>query len=292
MPPSVAIGPPDPLRCAPDGMTGLHAKLPPAQRLARRIGARLPNGWRDATVQIGLWLTADLLYEGVRGLVTGRGDVALANARALISGEQTLGIFWEPHMQSLITGNHALIVASNWIYLNAQFTVNILFLALVYWYRNEIFYFVRNMFFVSMGLALCVHLLFPVAPPRMFPSFGFVDTVHQVAHINQDTGAVSLFVNPYAAIPSMHMCFALLVGVTAVRLTTRPLLRVIAVLYPLLILAAIIVTANHFIFDAAAGAATAAVAAIVAQRVMARARPEAWSWGQRGRSVAARAADA
>jgi hypothetical protein len=79
----------------------------------------------------------------------------------------------------------------------------------------------------------------------------------------------------------MHMCFALLVGVSAIRLTRRRWLQVVAGLYPLLVLFVILATGNHFIFDAAAGALDALLAAVVAQRVMARARPEAWSWGQR-----------
>ncbi len=246
-----------------------------------RIGLRLPHGWSDALRQLALWALADLLYEGVRGLVAGHVELALANGEGLIALERSTGTFWEPHLQSLVVGHHELIEAANWIYLNAQFTVNLLFLTILYAFRNDIFYFVRNMFFVAMGVALVVHLALPVAPPRLFPQFGFVDTIHAIAHIDQDSGAVSLFVNPYAAVPSMHMCFALLVGVSAMRLTHRPWLRLLAALYPVVVLGVIVVTANHFVFDALTGAVVALLAALVAQRVMARARPSAWSWGQR-----------
>ena len=247
-------------------------------RLVAAVGRRLPNGWRDAALQLALWGTADLLYEGVRGLVAGRTDAALANGRAVIALEQATGTFLEPKVQSLFTGSHIVIDAANWVYMNAQFTVNLLFLGVLYAYRNEIFYFVRNMFFVAMGIALVVHLIVPVAPPRMFTQYGFVDTVHTFAHINQDTGAVSVFVNPYAAVPSMHMCFALLVGATAFRLTSRRWLRALAMTYPVLVLAVIVITANHFFFDAVIGAVTALVAALAAQWVMARLRPDAWAW--------------
>jgi hypothetical protein len=246
-----------------------------------RVGRRLPAGWPDAFRQLALWGLADLLYEGVRGLVAGHPDLAVANAEWLISLERATGTFWEPHLQSLVVGHHEVIEAANWIYLNAQFTVNLLFLTILYIFRNEIFYFVRNMFFVAMGVALVVHLALPVAPPRLFPQYGFVDTVHAIAHIDQDSGAVSLFVNPYAAVPSMHMCFALLVGISGMRLTRRPWLRVVSGLYPVVVLSVILVTANHFVFDALTGAVVALLAAVVAQRVMARARPDAWSWGQR-----------
>jgi hypothetical protein len=259
------------------------AQTPDGRRIraaVARAGRRLPHGWPDALRQLALWGLADALYEGVRGVVAGNTDLALANGEWLISLERATGTFWEPHLQSLVVGHHELIEAANWTYLNAQFTVNLLFLALLYTFRNEIFYFVRNMFFVAMGVALVVHLALPVAPPRLFPQYGFVDTIHAIAHIDQDTGAVSLFVNPYAAVPSMHMCFSLLVGVSAMRLTHRRWLRALAALYPLVVLSVIVVTANHFVFDALTGAVVAVLAALVAHRVMARARPTAWSWGQ------------
>jgi hypothetical protein len=249
--------------------------------LLGRAGIRLPRTWRDAVLQAALWALADLLYEGVRGIVAGRASVAYANTRSIISLEKATGTFWEPRVQSLILGHRELIDVINWIYLNAQFSVNLLFLAALYIWRNEVFYFVRNMYFVAMGIALIVHLTFPVAPPRLFPQYGFVDTVLLYAHINQDVGAISLFVNPYAAVPSMHMCFSLLVGGTTIRLTRRLWLRVIGALYPLLVLFAIVSTGNHFIFDAAAGALLAVVAGVIADRVMARVRPDPWAWGQR-----------
>jgi hypothetical protein len=238
-------------------------------------------------LQVALWGLADLLYEGVRGLVAGRGDAALANAHEVVAFERATGLFFEPQLQRLALPYHDLIVASNWLYVNIQFTINALFLAFLYMYRNEIFNFVRNMFFVAMGMALVVHLLVPVAPPRMLPRLGFVDTIHQIAHINQDSGAVSMFVNPYAAVPSMHMCFALLIGVTAVVLTRRRWLKLVWLVYPALVLAVIVITANHFLFDALTGAVTAALAFVAARQVMARVRPAAWAWAPvvRRRSV-------
>jgi membrane-associated phospholipid phosphatase len=260
----------------------------PARRvLARSLWARvrrglpetpLPRGWRDAVLQLALWGLADLLYEGVRGIVVGQQSVALANANWIVSAEKATGIFVEPTIQHWFIGDRSLIDVTNYVYGNAQFTVNALFLACIYMYRNDIFYFVRNMFFVSMAIALIVHLSLPVAPPRMLPQFGFVDTIQQFAHINQDAGAISLFVNPYAAVPSMHVCFALLVGVTGFSLARRLWLKAICVLYPLLILFAIVVSANHFFLDAVAGAMTAGGAFLVANYVMSRLRPHQWAW--------------
>ncbi|MEA2371639.1 MAG: hypothetical protein QOH12_2033 [Solirubrobacteraceae bacterium] len=260
---------------------GLGETEMPRRRLRLgRAGPRLPHGWADAVLQAALWLLADLLYEGVRGIVAGQSAVAFANGRSVIWLERATGTFWEPHVQSWILGHAELVGAIDWVYLNAQFSVNLCFLAILYFWRNEIFYFVRNMYFVAMGLALVVHLTYPVAPPRLFPEYGFVDTVARYAHLDQDSGAISLFVNPYAAVPSMHVCFALLVGGTTICLTRRLWLRVIGGLYPVLVLFAVVTTGNHFIFDAAAGAAVALVAFLAADRVMARVRPQAWAWSQ------------
>jgi len=255
----------------------------PARRLPAAVRTRLAErpplpGWRDALTQVMLWALADLLYEGVRGLALGHQAAALAHARSLVSLERSLGLFHEQAIQRVLLPSHVAIDVANWLYANAQFTVNVAFLAFLYVYRNDVFYFVRNMFFVAMGIALLVHLILPVAPPRMLPQFGFVDTIQEVAHVNQDSGAISLFVNPYAAVPSMHMCFALLVGVTGVLLARSRWVRLACALYPLIVLAAIIVTANHFFLDALAGAATALTAALIAHRLMSRIRPLHWAW--------------
>ena len=255
----------------------MRARLP--ARVARLLPERaLPHGWRDAVLQLALWGLADLLYEGVRGIVVGHQSVALINAESIVDFEKATGTFWEPALQRLVIHDHGLIQAANWMYGNAQFTVNAAFLAFIYVYRNEIFYFVRNMFFVAMGIALVIHLAMPVAPPRMLPGYGFVDTVQRFSHINQDSGAISLFVNPYAAVPSMHMCFALLVGVTGLRLARRAWTRALFVAYPVLVLIVVVVTGNHFLIDALAGAVTALAAALAAQLVMSRLRPGHWAW--------------
>jgi PAP2 superfamily len=256
--------------------------LPTLASRARELALRLrsvkpPRGWGDALLQLALWGLADLLYEGVRGIVVGERSIALANGRAVIHLEQSLGVFHEATVQGWVVHSAFVMNVSNYVYGNAQFVVNLLFLMFVYFFRNEVFYFVRNMFFIAMGIALVVHLAVPVAPPRMFPQYGFVDTIQQFAHIDQDKGAISLFVNPYAAVPSMHICFGMLVGATGFALR-RHAAGALWLLYPLVVLGAITVTANHFFFDAFTGAVLAGVAAIIAHVVMSRVRPGHWAW--------------
>ena len=98
--------------------------------------------------------------------------------------------------------------------MNSQFAITIAFLVWLYLFRNETFYFVRNMFMASMGLALIGYTLFPTAPPRLYPQYGFVDTITDLSNVNHDSAIVKVFINPYAAVPSMHCAFAMMIGAT------------------------------------------------------------------------------
>jgi hypothetical protein len=151
--------------------------------------------------------------------------------------------------------------------------------ALVYLYlrHNRSFYFVRNMFVIAMFIALIGYVVFPTAPPRFMPEWGFIDSVSDVTgvHVSHASASLSTLVNPYAAVPSMHVCFALMIGWPLARLTRRRIVKVVWFLYPFLMAFVIIATANHFIFDAILGALTAGAAAYGA-RWLARARPNAW----------------
>jgi hypothetical protein len=152
------------------------------------------------------------------------------------------------------------------------------FLVWLYLFRNHAFPFVRNMFMVAMGLALVGYTLVPTAPPRLFEEVGFVDTITQYAQVNHDSALVSVFVNPFAAVPSMHICFSLLISIPAVLVVRNRVIRAFWVLYTPLVFFVIIVTANHFWVDAAAGAAVAALSAVAARYALGRLRPEAWAW--------------
>jgi membrane-associated phospholipid phosphatase len=135
---------------------------------------------------------------------------------------------------------------------------------------------VRNMFLVAMALALVGYALLPTAPPRVFD--GFTDTITDYAQVNHDSGLVKVFINPYAAIPSMHCAFALMIGVTGALIARNKISKVAWAVYPVLVLWVVVVTANHFWIDAAAGYLVAILAVLAAREVLARARPAAWSF--------------
>ena len=157
------------------------------------------------------------------------------------------------------------------MYLNAQFTVTMAALVYIYLRHNASFYFVRNMFTVAMWTANVGFMLFPTAPPRFFPEWGFSDSVANFTRVGHDSVAVNSLVNPYAAVPSMHVAFALMIAVPLARLSKHRVTRVIWTVYPLLVAFVIIATANHFLADAVLGACTAGFGAWTASRAGPRA---------------------
>ena len=220
----------------------------------------------------------------MRGLVEGDANAAFAHARDVISLELKLHIFVEPSIQTWASGSKALMGFSSWMYVNAQTTVTVAALVYLYLRHNRSFYFVRNMFVIAMFIALIGYLVFPTAPPRFMPEWGFIDSVSNFTGMHARNGpggggATTALTNIYAAVPSMHVCFALMIGWPLARLARHRIVSVLWLLYPFLMAFVIIATANHFIFDAILGALTAAAAAYGASW-LARARPEAWRFAE------------
>jgi hypothetical protein len=245
---------------------------------ARLLQARvLPHGWLDVLRQVSLFGAAYLAYRLVRGQVEGDANAAFAHARDLISLERTLHVFVEPSIQAWASGSHFVMVLASWTYVNAQTTVTVAALVYLYLRHNRNFYFVRNMFMIAMAIALVGYTVFPTAPPRFLPEWGFIDSVANLTgvHVSHASATMSALVNPYAAVPSMHVAFALMIGWTLARLVRWRVVRVLWLLYPFLMAFVIVVTANHFIFDAFLGAVTAGASAYGASW-LARARPNVW----------------
>ena len=248
----------------------------------RRIGRFLPRGWGDLVLQVGLVFAGYVVYSLVRGLVDNPQTAAAAfeNGRTVISVQQDLGIFVEPRIQAAFGGTGLVADVASWIYLNAQLSVTFAALVWIYFRHNRSFYFVRNTFMVAWLLALVVYIVMPVAPPRFFPEFGFVDSVSAFTGVSSETSN-ALF-NPYAAIPSMHVAFSLMIGVPLAILVRHRPVKAFWAVYPLLVTFVIIVTGNHFIADAILGAVAAGIAAVGATW-MGRLRPE---WSFRGAETA------
>jgi hypothetical protein len=233
---------------------------------ARLLQARvLPHGWLDVLRQVSLFAAAYLAYRLVRGIVETQANIAFAHAEDLIKLERGLHLFVEPSIQAWASGSHALMLVSSWWYINLR--------------HNGSFYFVRNMLMIGMFIALIGYVAFPTAPPRFLPEWGFIDTVGDVTglHVSSASASANALTNLYAAVPSMHVAFSLMIGWTLARLVKPRPLKVLWSLYPFLMTFVIIVTANHFIFDAVLGAMTAGASAYGATW-LARARPGAWQF--------------
>jgi hypothetical protein len=248
----------------------------------------LPHGPVDLVRQVLLFGAAYYVYRLTRGVADDPGAAATAfgNARHLIDLERTLHVFIEPSVQAFVAGERWLADIAAWVYVNAQTSVTLGALAWIYLRRNEHFYFVRNMFLTAFLLALVGYALFPTAPPRFLPEWGFIDTVAQFTGVPQDSVTVDALFNPYAAVPSMHAGFALMIGLPlAILVRPRPL-KAFWATYPLIVTFVIVATANHFLTDAVLGGVTAGIGALVA-RSLARVRPAAWSFGPPERAAAA-----
>ena len=238
---------------------------------------RPPNGWLDAFLQIGMWFAAYYLYRLVRGVVDGQAAEAFAHARAVVDFERAIGTFFEPGLQDFLLA-HAdwAIDATNLSYVNMHLFGTTAFLLWLYFARNPAFYFVRNMFMVAMGIALIGYVVFPTAPPRFLPELGFTDTVTNMVG-SEPANTANVLYNPYAAVPSMHVAFALMLGFAGAKLVRKRVLSALFYAYPLWVTFVTIATANHFWIDAALGAMAAAVAYYMAVAA-ARTRPQAWAW--------------
>jgi hypothetical protein len=242
------------------------------------IARVLPRGWIDLLRQIVLFCGAYWLYRVVRGFVDGRAAEAFDNARMLIDVERSLGLFVEPAVHAWATARAPVIDAASWMYLNSHFVITVVVLAWLYLRRNERFYFVRNMFMVAMGLALVGYAAFPTAPPRFMPEWGFTDSVAAFTGVKADSASADLLFNPFAAVPSMHVAFALMIGVTMAHLVRRRWARWLWYAYAPVVTFVVVATANHWWLDAFLGALVAAVSAAAAHGVFARWRPHAWAW--------------
>jgi hypothetical protein len=263
-----------------------HPLLAQLARVWRLSGRWLPNGWLDALRQLALFAGAYYLYRLVRGLVDGQAGLAFENARSLVHFERTLGLFFEPGLQAWARSQDWILTGANFMYVNSHFIVTTTFLVWLYLARNQAYYFVRNMFMVAMSLALVGYLVYPTAPPRFLPEWGFTDSVASFVGDSAESSADVLY-NPFAAVPSMHVAFALMIAVPAVFLVRNRVLKALWAVYPLLVTFVVVVTANHFWMDAALGALVAVVSAIAASEALARARPEAWAWRARRVKVTA-----
>ena len=242
----------------------------------RAIRAFPPHGWLMFGLQMLLLFVANAVYEVSRALLEGPADVALAHAHDIIRAERALRIFVELDIQRWAMDGPVVVVdVARWTYQNCQRLITWSFVIWLYLRRNAFFPRVRNTIITLDVLGLAGYFLYPTAPPRLTPGFGFVDILDPT-QANLRSSLVGSLTNLYAAVPSLHSAYALLLGITGYRACRHRVTRLIWALYPVLVVFATVATGNHWLLDAAAGAAALGIAWMIVSRLPAAAnRPVA-----------------
>lgn len=229
-----------------------HVPLVP---FLRRVLTR-PN----LLLELLLLRVAYAAYSQVRLAATG-GSVSAGRAEAEEHAWQILGLERALHLDIEHWANHA-VAQTDWLrafsdfyYESFHFAVPLAVLAVLYWRRPAEYRWARSAIGFATLLALAGFWLYPLAPPRLMPTLGFVDTVHGVQDFSQpDYGTLTDVTNQYAAMPSLHFGWSLWCGVVIAVLARRWWTKTLGLLHPLLTGSAIVVTANHWVLDAAGGA--------------------------------------
>ena len=230
--------------------------------------------------EIGLVALAFLCYFLVRGAVVYRHNEAFANANHVIDLERALGIFWEPRLQEIVLHRQWLITIFNFIYFWLDFPLIVGVGLWMYFYRRHEYTITRDAILISGAISLVIYVLFPVMPPRLLPTGEFVGTIEKYNGLSYQAQSLGAFVNPYAAVPSLHFGWAMIIGGAMFVTVRQPVVRAFGLALPWAQLAAIVFTANHYIFDAAVGCAVCVLGlalAMAAQR---------WLYPVVGRTVA------
>ena len=228
---------------------------------------------RSVLVEVAVVLAGVATYFGIRGATAGSADVAVDHARDIVALEQALGLDVEASVQALTVPSEAASTVFNWIYIWGHWPVIaavLLWLALT---NPTVYYRLRNGMLASGGLGLLVYTTYPVAPPRL-AGLGMVDTVTEQSHAYRVLQPPQ-FVNQYAAMPSLHVGWDLLVGLALLSAATATWLRVVGGVMPVLMAVATVATANHYLLDAVAGVAFALAGHAVALRLERRRRSRA-----------------
>ena len=217
-----------------------------------------PSRWRSHGGELALYVGFYLVYLLSRGLVFEGDRQALANADRVISLQGGIGLFVEPAVQQWAI-NHAqpLVVFLNWVYIVTYWPVILVIALYLYLTRRFLYIKYRTLIAVHLCLALLLFVVFPVAPP--FKTGLLADTIQLYGPGFYGSEAMAFFYNTNAAIPSLHFSWTCILAWLFLR-ECEGWYRYLGLGYPLLTLAAIVVTGNHYLVDAVVGVASIGMA--------------------------------
>lgn len=217
------------------------------QRILRWQGWRRV-GWRRLAIEYALLKAVLFLYTMGRFYAATTGERPYENARALMGFEASLGLFFEEAVQDAVRSAGGLVHAANWYYAQMHFAPMMALLVWVFMFRRPSYTLVRNAFLASTLAGMVLQVVVPMAPPRLMPESGLVDTLAVHSSINYDR--LGTFANQFAAMPSIHWGWSAFQAAVFIGLT-KSAWRWLAVLHPALMLVVIVATGNHFWLDAA-----------------------------------------
>lgn len=218
-----------------------HAR-PPRSLVLGSIGRR---------PELALFAAAYLLYDGARWIFAGHLEEAREHADRIVGLERSAHVAIEGSIQRALDDAGAASWLLSNVYLAAQLVV--LPGALIWLYRRSrpAYRQLRTTVIATWLIAVPIFALFPVAPPRL-AGIGIADTVSGQAAVAL-TGHSTVFYNPYAAVPSLHVGFAFAIGIAAAAALRAPWTRTLALLWGPLVTLSVLAIGNHYVFDVAAG---------------------------------------
>lgn len=216
---------------------------------------------RAGLIEISFYVAAYLMYLFTKGLVhSDARAVGLDNGEKIVSLQKDLGFFWEPGWQSWAIENvKTLVVTLNWVYIITYWPVILLAAVLLFNKKRPYYNYYRTVIFVDLAGALLTFMIFPVASPFAVAGVELLDTIQEFGPKFYGSEGLASYYNISAAMPSLHFSWAVILGVLFWT-SLNGWWRLLGLLYPVLTFFAIVLTGNHFILDALAGGALAALA--------------------------------
>ncbi|WP_406265260.1 phosphatase PAP2 family protein [Nocardia sp. NBC_00881] len=252
------------------GGPGVELEFTPGG-VVERARAAVHGRGGEAIRQLAMITALYLGYRAGRMVTADDTGRAMDNAHDLLGFEDRLGLPEETTIQAIFVHHDLFAVLANFYYATAHFTAAVAVLLWLWVFRPEHYRWTRNLMVALTGTALVVHMLVPLAPPRMLPDQGFVDlaVVHgQSVYGAADSGGLS---NQFAAMPSLHVGWALLLAFAVVA-ANRSRWRWLALAHPALTTLVVVGTANHYWLDISVAGVLLALSAVLHPLVV----PASW----------------
>ena len=243
----------------------ISLRLSRPQASYRRLGTTALR----VAAEIALAVAAYILYSFARDSAYDRGAAdAFVNAIRVVNFETAIGIFKEAVVQQWLLENaRGVVYLFNWFYIVGYMPILLVVGVVLYRRDRKLYTKYRAIAFISFFIAVVMYTLYPLAPPRMLPNLGFVDTFGVLGPYEYHTSNGARFYNPHAAMPSMHFALVVLIAVIALR-HSGLLWKALSVSYVVLMLFAIVVTGNHYLVDASAAVGVIGLSFIIYHAVV------------------------